>query len=268
MILPALTQDLAQAERDIAQFGLCLVEGVLTPAQIERAHTALYRAAAADIAQGREQPRFGLDYGDANQRVWNVLGRDPIFGELVQHPAALRLIRAVIGWPALLGNLSANIVGPGSEESMLHADQIFVPEPWPAAPQGVNVAWCLDEFTRDNGGTRVVPRSHLRSRNPAHDEPDESVPIEAPLGTMMVFESRVWHRTGRNRNVLEPPRGIVRLVHAADLPNAGKLVSCARCVDSGDGVGHVAGTAGVQDRRSGSGLRTFADVNLTRLIAT
>ncbi len=198
MMLPTLTQDLAQAERDIVQFGLCLVEGVLTPAQIDRARTALYRAAADDIAQGREQPRFGLDYGDANQRVWNVLNRDPIFIELVEHPAALELIRAVIGWPALLGNLSANIVGPGSEESMLHADQIFVPEPWPAAPQGVNVAWCLDEFTHNNGATRVVPRSHLRSRNPAIDEPDESVAIEAPLGTMMVFESRVWHRTGQN----------------------------------------------------------------------
>jgi Phytanoyl-CoA dioxygenase (PhyH) len=198
MTLPPLTNDLAQAERDIAQFGLCLVAGVLTPTQIDRARTALYRAAADDIAQGRKQPRFGLDYGDANQRVWNVLNRDPIFVELVEHPAALELIRAVIGWPALLGNLSANIVGPGSEESMLHADQIFVPEPWPAAPQGVNVAWCLDEFTHSNGATRVVPRSHLRSRNPTDNEPDESVAIEAPLGTMMVFESRVWHRTGRN----------------------------------------------------------------------
>jgi ectoine hydroxylase-related dioxygenase (phytanoyl-CoA dioxygenase family) len=197
--LPAPTNDLDRAERDIATFGLCLVEGVLTPGQIERARGALYRAAADDRAQGREQPaRFGLDYGDANQRVWNVLNRDPVFAELVEHPAALRLIRAVIGWPALLGNLSANIVGPGADASVLHADQIFVPEPWPAAPQGVNVAWCLDEFSAQNGGTRVVPCSHLRSRNPTPADTDESVPIEAPLGTMMVFESRVWHRTGRN----------------------------------------------------------------------
>ncbi len=77
----------------------------------------MYEAAADDRAQGREQPRFGLDYGDDNQRVWNVLNRDPIFADLVQHPAALRLIRAVIGWPALLGNLSANIVGPGARRA-------------------------------------------------------------------------------------------------------------------------------------------------------
>lgn len=196
--LPSLTSDLDQAERDIATYGLCLVDGVLSADQLRRARAALYEAAADDRAQGREQPRFGLDYGDDNQRVWNVLNRDPVFAELVQHPAALRLIRAVIGWPALLGNLSANIVGPGADASMLHADQIFVPEPWPAAPQGVNVAWCLDEFTAANGGTRVVPRSHLRGRNPTPADADESVPITAPLGTMMVFESRVWHRTGSN----------------------------------------------------------------------
>ncbi len=206
--LPAITRDLDRAGADIAEFGFCLVEGVLKPAQIERARNALYRAAADDLTQGREQPRFGLDYGDGNQRVWNVLNRDPIFVELAEHPAALRLIRAVIGWPALLGNLSANIVGPGGEASMIHADQIFVPEPWPAAPQGINVAWCLDEFTADNGATRVVPRSHLRGRNPTQDDADESVSIEAPLGTMMVFESRVWHRTGENTTTSQHRAGL------------------------------------------------------------
>jgi ectoine hydroxylase-related dioxygenase (phytanoyl-CoA dioxygenase family) len=196
--LPRITNDLAQAECDIAEYGLCLVEGVLTPGQLDRARTALYRAAADDVEQGREQPRFALDYGDGNQRVWNVLNRDRVFIELVEHPSALKLIRAVIGWPALLGNLSANIVGPGGDASLLHADQIFVPEPWPAAPQGVNVAWCLDEFTASNGATRVVPGSHRRGRNPTPDDVDESIAVEAPLGTMMVFESRVWHRTGQN----------------------------------------------------------------------
>src|SRR5262245_61989918 len=163
--LPQPTRDLDRAERDLRDYGLCLVTDVLTKPQLERARTALYEAAADDLAQGREQPHFGLDYGDGNQRVWNVLSRDPVFAELVEHPVALRFVRAVVGWPALLGNLSANIVGPGAAASMLHADQIFVPEPWPAEPQGVNVAWCLDAFTARNGATQAVPRSHFEHRN-------------------------------------------------------------------------------------------------------
>jgi ectoine hydroxylase-related dioxygenase (phytanoyl-CoA dioxygenase family) len=207
--LPAITDDLDQAERDLREHGLCMVTGVLDAATIATVHDELYRAATSDRARGREQ-KFGLDYDhdDTNQRVWNVLSRNPVFVDLAEHPAALRLVRATVGWPALLGNLSANITGPGGGEMVLHADQIFVPEPWPADPQGVNVAWCVDDFTADNGATCVVPGSHLLNRLPQPDEPIEAVPLVAPAGTMVVFESRLWHRTGFNRTAGERRAGI------------------------------------------------------------
>ncbi len=96
--LPKPTRDLARAARDIKEHGLCLVEGVLEGATLARVRDALYRAADDDRARGREQ-KFGLDYAhdDTNQRVWNVLSRDPVFSDLVEHPAALELLRSVIG---------------------------------------------------------------------------------------------------------------------------------------------------------------------------
>jgi ectoine hydroxylase-related dioxygenase (phytanoyl-CoA dioxygenase family) len=198
-VLPAATDDLDQAEADLALHGICLVTGVLSPQTLADARDALYRAAAQDTRRGARQHGFGLDHGDGNHRVWNVLSRDPVFVELAEHPAALRLVRATIGWPALLGNLSANITLPGAEGGLLHADQVFVPEPWPPhAPQGCNVAWCLDDFTADNGATRFVPGSHRQNRTPRPDDGDASVPAIAPAGTMIAFESRLWHRTGPN----------------------------------------------------------------------
>jgi len=198
--LPAITADLDQAERDLREHGICFVSGVLSDEQLADAHQALYRAARHDAERGARQSGFALDYGEGNHRVWNVLSRDPVFVDLVQHPAALRLVRATIGWPALLGNLSANIATPGAEGGLLHADQIFVTEPWPPhEPQGVNVAWCLDEFTADNGATRFVPESHRLNRSPQREDGDASVAAVAPAGTMIVFESRLWHRTGANR---------------------------------------------------------------------
>jgi ectoine hydroxylase-related dioxygenase (phytanoyl-CoA dioxygenase family) len=199
--LPTPTRDVGRARRDIAEHGLCMVSSVLTGQALTRARAALYRAADEDRARGQEQ-KFGLDYADdgTNQRVWNVLSRDPAFVDLAEHPVALELVRSVIGWPALLGNISANITGPGGGEMVLHADQIFVPEPWPAAPQGVNVAWLLDDFTEENGATRVVPGSCRLNRNPRDDEQGAAtVPLVAPAGTMVVFESRLWHKTGFNR---------------------------------------------------------------------
>jgi ectoine hydroxylase-related dioxygenase (phytanoyl-CoA dioxygenase family) len=188
--------------RQVRENGVCVIPGVLQGETLERARTALYRAAADDRARGREQ-KFSLDYAhdDTNQRVWNVLSRDPVFEDLAQHPLALALVRGILGWPALLGNISANITGPGGGEMVLHADQIFVPQPWPAEPQGFNVAWCLDDFTEENGATRYVPGSHLWHRPPGEDDQDiETMPLEAPAGSIVAFESRLWHKTGDNRS--------------------------------------------------------------------
>ena len=194
---------------------------------------ALYRAADNDRARSREQ-KFGLDYGhdDTNQRVWNVLSRDPVFEDLVEHPLALDFVRAVLGWPALLGNLSANITGPGGGEMVLHADQIFVPEPWAAEPQGLNVAWCLDDFTEANGATRIVPGSHRLNRAPRADEAECRHRAAGGAGRL----DRRLREPCLAQDRLQPhqrptARRGVRLVHQADLPGAGELVPLPRSRD-------------------------------------
>jgi ectoine hydroxylase-related dioxygenase (phytanoyl-CoA dioxygenase family) len=154
--------------------------------------------------------KFVMDYetDDTNQRVWNLPSRDPVFCDLVEHPAALALVRATIGWPALLSNISANITGPGGGEMVMHADQLFMPQPW-SGVQGVNIMWCVDDFREDNGATRMVPRSHTRNRTPTDDEQTtETVAIEAPAGTMVAMDGRVWHKTGHNRTEHERRAGV------------------------------------------------------------
>lgn len=198
MQLPSCTADPERALDDLARTGCALVSGVLDDARLARARRAIEEACDEDRRLGRNSD-FALDYGEGNVRVWNVLARDPVFAELVQEPVAMALLEAVIGWPALLGNLSANITEPGAEGGALHADQIFVPEPWPAEPQGMNIAWCIDDFTADNGATRIVPGSHRASRNARPGDEDDAIPVEAPAGTMLVLDSRTWHRTGPNR---------------------------------------------------------------------
>jgi ectoine hydroxylase-related dioxygenase (phytanoyl-CoA dioxygenase family) len=207
---PPPTRDLAQAVQDIRDYGLAIVPGVLSGDVLNRTREALYRAAESDRRRSREQ-KFGLDYAhdDTNQRVWNVLSRDPLFEDLAFHPLAVDFVKAVLGWPALLGNISANITGPGGGEMVMHADQIFVPEPWSAEPQGMNVAWCLDDFTETNGATLFAPGSHKLNRAPGPgDAQVEMVPMLAEAGSIVVFESRVWHKTGFNRTRDERRAGV------------------------------------------------------------
>lgn len=158
----------------------------------------LSAAAEADRVAAVERPEFRLDPDDTNQRVWNLPGRSPVFVELAEHPVALRLLRSVLGWPMLLGNLSGNITGPGGAAGFLHADQIFVPQPWPAEPQGANATWCIDDFTAANGATSFVAGSHRLNRLPETGDDPRAVPYEAPAGSLVVFDSRLSHQTGAN----------------------------------------------------------------------
>ena len=59
--VPKPTRDLAQAEQDLRDFGVCLLEGALPPEQLARVRDALYRAADDDRTRGREA-KFGFDY--------------------------------------------------------------------------------------------------------------------------------------------------------------------------------------------------------------
>ncbi len=199
-MLPALTNDAAQAKADIEQYGVALLSGQLSEGQLELAREATYGGADEDTRLGRVADSFGLDYGEANVRVWNILNRHPVFSDLVQLPIVLNLLQEVIGWPALLGNISANIAQPGSEGGAWHQDQLFIPKPWPEQPQGMNFAWCLDDFTGENGATEVIPGSHKAEDLDVTELDDLAEPIIAPAGTLMVFESRVMHRTGCNRS--------------------------------------------------------------------
>jgi ectoine hydroxylase-related dioxygenase (phytanoyl-CoA dioxygenase family) len=208
--MPEPTRDFEQALCNIAEYGLTIIPDVLTGSELTATRDALYRAADADHARGRDA-KFSLDYADdgSNRRVWNVLSRDPLFEDLAFHPLAIAFVKHILGWPALLGNLSANITGPGGGEMILHADQIFVPEPWSSAPQGMNVAWCLDDFTERNGATRFAPGSHHLNRAPQPGEADaETLAIEAPAGAIAVFESRIWHKTGNNRTTDQTRAGV------------------------------------------------------------
>ena len=67
-----------------------------------------------------------------------------------------------------------------------------------APPVVANTMWMLSDFSPQNGATEVVPGSHLSGAHP-HPTEQDGYPIfqpEAPAGTLMVFDGRLWHGTG------------------------------------------------------------------------
>lgn len=201
--LPSPTNDLDRAGADLDEFGYCVVADVLDADTLQQARTALDDVAAAEVAAGCAY----LEHDGANQRVWNLLNKGQPFLDLLVHPLARQLITGVLGKAHLLSSLTANIAGPGGLPMALHADQGYVPPPWPR-PVVCNIAWMLDDFTNANGATRVVPGSHRFDRNPGRDQVD-TAPAEGPAGAIMCFEGRLWHGTGANTTAGERRRAIL-----------------------------------------------------------
>jgi ectoine hydroxylase-related dioxygenase (phytanoyl-CoA dioxygenase family) len=204
--LPSPVRSLEAAEQDLKAHGLAIVDGVLQGETLKAARDALYRVAAQDVRHGRVEEGIRTDLGV--QRVWNLPSRDPVFCDLVEHPAALQLVKSALDWPVLLSNFSGNITGPGTGEMMMHADQGAFPGIW-TKPYVVNIVWCLDDFTEANGGTRIVPGSHLQNRQPGADDANSAtVALEAKAGAMVAVDGRLWHKTGANRTADERRAGL------------------------------------------------------------
>ena len=78
--------------------------------------------------------------------------------------------------------------------------------------------WLLDDFTADNGATRVVPGSHRKGAvpksfaDPERHHPDETIVI-ACAGSVLVINGHLWHSGTRNR--ARGPRRVVQCVFVA-----------------------------------------------------
>ena len=169
---------------------------------------------------------FTAQNGGVNQRVWMLANKGRCFRELIAHPLVDALVGHVLGERFILSQMSANIARPGGVRMGLHTDQWWMPQPvrpghahvkpgdvTRAAAQSfvapdrtlgiapavvANSMWMISDFTRANGATEVVPGSHVSGAHPPAGDQSRCgiVPAEAPAGSLMVFDGRLWHGTG------------------------------------------------------------------------
>ena len=88
---------------------------------------------------------------------------------------------------------------PGDDDQAFHSD---VPGNMlnMTSPVMMNTVWLLDAFRPDNGATRVVAGSHRSGLHgpPAGFEVKHYVQIEAPAGSVLVFNGQCWHAGSAN----------------------------------------------------------------------
>jgi ectoine hydroxylase-related dioxygenase (phytanoyl-CoA dioxygenase family) len=203
-----VTQDtLAEGTRErLDRDGYAVLPGVLSEEQLEAIRT---RLAELLVAEG---DRAGLEVHQeaGTNRLADLVNKGPMFKPCFTDPRLLACVGHVLG-EFKLSSLNFREALPGQGNQALHADY---GGPAPASGYQVcNSIWLLDDFTADNGATRVVPGSHRSDTVPRLAMPDptaahpDQVLLIAPAGTVVVINSHLWHggtvnHTGRPRRAL------------------------------------------------------------------
>ena len=186
--------------------GFTVVRDALTVTELHEARNAL-----DDIFRREETIAPGRGWQTTVYRVSYMLPqKHRVFRTIFQKPALLELIRAALGETCILSSLNGYTTTPGGEEQALHLDQ---DQTVPGTLLTINAIHALDDFTRENGCTRLVPGSHERQWTGRAADIEagekEAVHIEAPAGSIIAYSGGVWHASGCNRT-----RGPRRTLHA------------------------------------------------------
>ena len=181
--------DNAVYELDV--YGFTIVESVLTAEQVAKMRRVLIRL---NDEVGEERGGEG-----SCRHVSNLPTLDPIFFPVIDHPSILPILEHYLEQSLILGSLNSRIVRPGDGDQGFHSD--IPPEMLNmASPVMMNTVWMLDDFSRENGGTRVVPGTHKSGLGhpPPGVEVKYYVQPSAPAGSVLIFNGQCWHAGGAN----------------------------------------------------------------------
>ena len=95
-----------------------------------------------------------------------------------------------------LYNISARTPLKGGGYQQLHTDSNL---PGCNYTMVINVLWALEDFTLENGATRLVPKSHKKKAYPGDNVIDENeIVIECEAGDALIFDGAIHHGSGEN----------------------------------------------------------------------
>lgn len=186
----------------------CYAERVLRRSELDALDDAGYVVVpdaldATDLAELRRA--FDVAPQSSGTQHVTVTAQTPgveAWRSLAEHPSLTAAAEHILGRPYRVRELHGRNPLSGYGQQGLHAD--WIPRA-PGAPYFVVTSiWMLDDFTTENGATRVVPGSHRITKplpkpiaQPQAHHPDERI-VTGRAGSLLVFNGHVWHSGRRN----------------------------------------------------------------------
>lgn len=176
----------------IKERGYTVVPGVLSAEQIASAKANLLELFETEKNRGSKENNTSQ-----YQSSLCLPAKKKIFRDICLIPAVLELAQILLGDDCVVSGMNGFTTRPHGDKQRLHVD---MPKRRPLMT-AVQMVLCLDDFTRQNGCTRIVPYS----QNELNDQlcfdsvEDQTVEIEAPAGSLIAFDSYIIHSAGANK---------------------------------------------------------------------
>ena len=125
--------------------------------------------------------------------VTQELVLNPVITEMVERMLLPYCVRYQLNYDGIMHLM------PGETPQDLHRDGFLYPFRHPAPPYTIACMWAQTEFTRENGGTCLIPGSHLweQERKP---RVEEVVQAAMPAGSVVIHTGGLYHGAGANRS--------------------------------------------------------------------
>jgi ectoine hydroxylase-related dioxygenase (phytanoyl-CoA dioxygenase family) len=180
--------------------GFAIVTNVLDSLFIGKTIAAMYRVqnkVLEDVGEGRLKQAGELG-------VLRLMPKyDPFFLGFLEIPELLAIIDCTVSETAILHTQNGFILPSFSQGQVPPLFQNSFHRDFPRFFNGyvasINIMFAIDEFSAENGATKVVPRTHQTASLPDQEYLKENaIAVECPAGSMLVFDSTLWHAAGAN----------------------------------------------------------------------
>ncbi len=179
-------------------------------AEIIDAINADFRAPFDDLGHFDESDFNGYK----TLRISGVLSISMAAAKLVEHPRVMAAADAALLPHCAnyrIGSLTGIEILPGEDDQELHLDDSMYPLRLPDTQLQVSAMWALDDFTAENGATRVVPGSHKNAPSASADtdySEDDIVQAVMPRGSLLLYLGTTVHGGSANRSDV-PRAGLI-----------------------------------------------------------
>ena len=163
--------------------------------------TVLRDVATAAFNQALRDRIIELARNEKSYRM--LLAKDDLFAEAVMNARFMAMAEFSVGRGFLISQVASSIRPQGTPPLQIHADQNWVPAPFPDHNLMLTACWACDEFTKGNGATLVIPGSRVHRRHPNLKEISESkgaIAVECPAGSAVLWDGNVWHGNWKRTN--------------------------------------------------------------------